>query len=51
MSLFVYQVSKMTKKPVWLHSTFIDPTAISGVARAFPGGLVAHPEGHNEYEN
>ena len=24
---------------------------ISGVARAFPGGRVAHPEGQNEDEN
>ena len=24
---------------------------ISGVARAFPGGRLAHPEGQNEEEN
>ena len=24
---------------------------VSGVARAFPGGRVAHPEGQNEEEN
>ena len=26
------------------------PVTISGVARAFPGGRVAHPEGQNEEE-
>ena len=26
-------------------------TSISGVARAFPGGRLAHPEGQNEEEN
>ena len=25
--------------------------AVSGVARAFPGGRLAHPEGQNEEEN
>ena len=28
-----------------------DPRLASGVARAFPGGRVAHPEGQNEEEN
>ena len=29
----------------------IAKAAISGVARAFPGGRVAHPEGQHEEEN
>ena len=28
-----------------------DTENISGVARAFPGGRLAHPEGQNEEEN
>ena len=32
-------------------STNLDTGLFSGVARAFPGGRVAHPEGQNEEEN
>ena len=29
----------------------LGPPDASGIARAFPGGRVAHPEGQNEEEN
>ena len=30
---------------------FRGPLTVSGVARAFPGGRLAHPKGENEEEN
>ena len=33
---------------IWLHDVWI---VFSGVARVFPGGRVAHPEGQNDEEN
>ena len=33
------------------HQYLETPVSGSGVARAFPGGRLAHPEGQNEEEN
>ena len=37
---------------VWMKSTYMaSETVISGVARAIPGGRLAHPESQNEEKN
>ena len=42
--LQLYRKAKL-RKETWTRNIF------SGVARAFPGGQVAHPDGQNEEEN
>ena len=45
------QSNALFQKSMWMQKK-CRPTALhSGVARAFPGGRVAHPEGQNEEEN
>ena len=55
MGFYRIKVSCCTTRKLKLHSGF-DPLEYiwhhsSGVARAFPGGRFAHPEGQNEEEN
>ena len=56
---FVEILTKIRSVGMWMGHFFVSPelssvrdyVITSGVARAFPGGRVAHPEGQNEEEN
>ena len=41
----------MARTEIVIHAPGRSMPLVSGVARTFPGGRVAHPEGQNEEEN